>query len=416
MSARKKIMRSDKELNNDDGISIDNVKELDSAMKKLIKSGKKQPVSVTIEHFQKIITSLISFKKLNKNLFTQLQKYLEHQDILDFCWKIFPEVTPKIISMNNTIFIENVLELVTAALNKSLTADFNQESCAIFAVAADSDIWEYDYSKIRRNVNKTWMNILNWNVKNDNLRRQILILLLEKFMAHIAKPLLLTDFFMESLDMGGPISLLGLQGIFILIQYHNLTCPDIYEKLYNLFEPEIFHTKFKSRLFYLADIFLTSTHLPENLVAAFAKRLSRLSLYAPPQDILIIINFVGNLIIRHPGLKMLMSNPSEETVTTDPYIMEEVNPNEANAMASSLWEIAAMKQHVIPNVSSAAKSLFNSLPSQEFDLGSLLDVDVDSLFEVPARKQYKEFPMNHEPVIGMFKEKDDKIKEFWKLF
>lgn len=73
-----------------------------------------------------------------------------------------------------------------------------------------------------------------------------------------------------------------------------------------MFEPEIFHTKFKARLFYLADIFLSSTHLPENLVAAFVKRLARLSLIAPPQDSIIILHFIGNLILRHPGLKRLI--------------------------------------------------------------------------------------------------------------
>lgn len=74
-----------------------------------------------------------------------------------------------------------------------------------------------------------------------------------------------------------------------------------------MFEPEIFHTKFKARLFYLADIFLSSTHLPENLVAAFVKRLARLSLIAPPQDCIIILYFIGNLILRHRGLKSLIS-------------------------------------------------------------------------------------------------------------
>lgn len=105
---------------------------------------------------------------------------------------------------------------------------------------------------------------------------------------------------------GGPIGLLALQGLFILIQKHNITYPNIYEKLYSMFEPEIFHTKFKARLFYLADIFLSSTHLPENLVAAFVKRLARLSLIAPPQDVIIILYFIGNLILRHTGLKKLI--------------------------------------------------------------------------------------------------------------
>lgn len=73
-----------------------------------------------------------------------------------------------------------------------------------------------------------------------------------------------------------------------------------------MFEPEIFHTKFKARLIYLADIFLSSTHLPENLVAAFVKRLARLSLMVPPQDAVIIMYFIGNLILRHNSLKSLI--------------------------------------------------------------------------------------------------------------
>lgn len=106
--------------------------------------------------------------------------------------------------------------------------------------------------------------------------------------------------------VGGAVSLLALQGVFTLIQKHNITYPNIYEKLYTLFEPEIFHTKYKARLFYLADIFLTSTHLPEILVAAFIKRLARLSLISPPQDAVIIMYFIGNLLLRHLGLKRLI--------------------------------------------------------------------------------------------------------------
>lgn len=111
--------------------------------------------------------------------------------------------------------------------------------------------------------------------------------------------------------VGGAVSLLALQGMFTLIQKHNITYPNVYEKLYSMFEPEIFHTKFKARLFYLADIFLSSTHLPEGLVAAFVKRLARLSIVAPPQDAVIILYFIGNLLMRHAGLKKLICAPNE---------------------------------------------------------------------------------------------------------
>lgn len=186
---------------------------------------------------------------------------------------------------------------------------------------------------------------------------------------------------------GGPISLLALQGVFTLIQQHNLTYPNIYEKLYSMFEPEIFHTKFKARLFYLADIFLSSIALPENLVAAFIKRLARLALVAPPQDIVIILYFIGNLIIRHPGLKRLICHAGGGEVSKDPYIMDERVPNKSMALESSLWEIATLQSHVLPSIAQAAKFIANPLPSVEWDLSSVLEVNENDVSSVELGKQ-----------------------------
>lgn len=52
-------------------------------------------------------------------------------------------------------------------------------------------------------------------------------------------------------------------------------------------------------------------HLPELLVAAFIKRMARLSLIAPPADIKIMAAFIGNLLIRHPPLKVLIQSDSD---------------------------------------------------------------------------------------------------------
>lgn len=60
-------------------------------------------------------------------------------------------------------------------------------------------------------------------------------------------------------------------------------------------------------------VFLFFRHLPELLVAAFAKRLARLALVAPQEDIIIICMFIGNLILRHPGLKSLLNHPTGGT-------------------------------------------------------------------------------------------------------
>lgn len=45
-------------------------------------------------------------------------------------------------------------------------------------------------------------------------------------------------------------------------------------------------------------------------MAAFVKRMARLCLIAPPADIQIMVAFIGNLLIRHPSLKVLIQNDS----------------------------------------------------------------------------------------------------------
>lgn len=41
------------------------------------------------------------------------------------------------------------------------------------------------------------------------------------------------------------------------------------------------------------------------MVAAFAKRFSRLALVAPPDDAVDLLKLVANLLHRHPGLKRM---------------------------------------------------------------------------------------------------------------
>lgn len=54
------------------------------------------------------------------------------------------------------------------------------------------------------------------------------------------------------------------------------------------------------------------SHLPVYLVAAFAKRLARLALTAPPTGLLIVLPLIYNLIRRHPSCRILIHKPSTE--------------------------------------------------------------------------------------------------------
>ena len=110
-------------------------------------------------------------------------------------------------------------------------------------------------------------------------------------------------------------------------------------------------------------------------MAAFVKRLARLSLVAPPQDIITIVYFIGNLIMRHPGLKRMISHPLGGEIPRDPYIMDERDQVQSNAIESSLWEIVSLQQHTIPAIAQVAKIITNPLPKAEWNLGTVLEVN-----------------------------------------
>lgn len=225
-----------------------------TAMKLLSYEGKHQINSAEnfpMSRLRNILIRLLSFEKVNVLLFQRFQEYTSYKDILFYTWKLLPGlVGPKTGSFND-IYIENLLHLISSIGSLAIKEEDEKTLCI------EDNVFKFEYSSAKKYLNKVWAFVMLWK-HNETTHRQLLIILLEKVLEHLDKPLLLTDFLMESLDVGGPISLLSLQGIFILIQHHNLTYPNVYEKLYSMFEPEIFHTKFKARLFYLADIFLSS--------------------------------------------------------------------------------------------------------------------------------------------------------------
>ena len=46
------------------------------------------------------------------------------------------------------------------------------------------------------------------------------------------------------------------------MQKHNLDYPEFYRKLYALFTPSLFHSRYLARFLRLSDLFLSSTYVP----------------------------------------------------------------------------------------------------------------------------------------------------------
>lgn len=162
--------------------------------------------------------------------------------------------------------------------------------------------------------------------------------------------------------------------------------------------------------------------MPEALVAAFAKRLSRLTLVAPPEDIIIILLFIGNLLLRHPGLKRLIDHPQNGEIITeesagagDPFLMEERDPLQSNALFSSLWEIKALQCHILPNISTAARFIREPLPSVEYDMASALERTAGHIFDREIKNKIKDIMLTFERPNSLALPKGERLLQFWQL-
>ncbi|RDX45466.1 CBF-domain-containing protein [Lentinus brumalis] len=123
---------------------------------------------------------------------------------------------------------------------------------------------------------------------------------------HLTRPILIMDWVSSSVDHGGTVGLLALNALFTLMKEYNLDYPSFYTRLYGFLDRDVLHLKHRARFFRLTELFLSSTHLPANLVASFVKRLSRLSLNAPPAAVIMLIPFTYNMLRRHPALMAMI--------------------------------------------------------------------------------------------------------------
>lgn len=236
--------------------------------------------------------------------------------------------------------------------------------------------------KLKSKMSKAWMSFLFLRLPLD-VYKKVLATLHKTVVPYLTNPILLSDFLTRSYDIGGVVSVMALSSLFLLMTQHGLEYPDFYNKLYTLIEPSIFMTKYRSRLFELLDTCLKSPLLPAYLAAAFAKKLSRLALSAPPSGSLLVIAIIHNLLRRHPSINCLVDwqeiDENEETKTTeqdenidksgvttakpgaDPFMSDERDTSKCKALQSSLWEIETLRRHYCPAVSRFVASLENDL-------------------------------------------------------
>ena len=221
-----------------------------------------------------------------------------------------------------------------------------------------------------------WLNFLQGvSVVAPKLHRSFLTIVNERVIPFMSKPTLMAYYLTDSFNAGGLVSLLALNVLFTLMHRHNLDYPSFFPKLYSILDCNILHCRYRKRFCKLFGVFMTSTHMPAYLVAAFVKRIARLSLDASPAVVNWVIPFVYNMFKAHPAIRVLIHRQSsgEESKSFDPFVMEELDPAKCKAIDSSIWEIHALSRHYWTGAIKQSRIFTERLSKPPFILDQYLD-------------------------------------------
>ncbi|TIB88662.1 CBF-domain-containing protein [Wallemia mellicola] len=271
-------------------------------------------------------------------------------------------------------------------------------------------------SKVRDTINLSahramysgvWLTLLKCPTGLDVSENRRALVVLHQLVIPFLKPserASLADWLSDCCDIGGVNALLALNSLWRLMRDHNLDYPDFYRRLYALCDRNVLHVLYRARFFRMLDLFLSSTHLPALLVAAFIKRLSRLSISASPAAIVMLIPFTYNLLKRHPGcMHLIHSERMAQGEEADMYKVEETDPMLSNALDSSLWEMSTHQSHYHSSVNRMSQIFSQVFSKPNFAMEEFLDHAYITMFDSEIRRRIKNNPALYDgKTIGIF--------------
>lgn len=350
------------------------------------------------ELFDKIVNVLLSphiDKEMNIHKF---QGYMQYDDILIYSLTATVDILNKMEEVTD-IFLVNIFYLLNSI---NYPKKFQTDTPNTFLSQNNLKTPYFLKKKLLCELfSDAWYRYLKFQLPMPILKK-VLLILHKKVIPHLQNPCLLTDFLTDSYNQKGVMSLLSLNSLYFLMDKYNVEHPDFFVKLYSLTNVEVINGKYSPRFFYLCNLFLSSTHLPAYLIAAFVKKLSRIALISRTDSILRILCLVINLMIRHLSISVLIHREGP-TVFEDPFDFDASDPAKSCAMKSSLWEIKTLQSHVVPHVSRKAKRINRALPTLEFD-NIALDVSMDSLYQKVRKRPFTEVPLAVHRPLKMIKE------------
>lgn len=329
----------------------------------------KRDGEITDQEMKVVVDAAIGYESL-------LENYLKHPD---FMYSLFSALQSK-MSDKTIPQMFDLLKFIAERMPKEesdeyfLTGDFDGNE-----VAQKRHAKKMKLSSLRKKFGQTWLEFLRLKLPGSIVKR-VLMMLDSHIIPNFNQARLLADFLIKCYDRGGGLAVLSLQGLFQLLQFHNLELDDFYTRLYKMLEPRIFEARYQQRFFVYLNRYLGEhAHVGANVHASFCKKLARLALVAPPIGARICIELCLNLVRRHTQLWTLVDDKTSHMCESDPFDEYETDPGKTGAERSSLWELKSLEDHYLPEISTKMAT-FRSLRKYESSIEELCDEDDEEIF------------------------------------
>ncbi len=194
-----------------------------------------------------LLPALLSTKSCKAKQIKRFKQYLDFVDVKQHVIQGLLKLLKQKVKENqiSVHFVRNLLCMLEclsfSKLSKKQEEHLNTFLCKD-EESGEGSTYAYDHEAVRKSFSELWELFLKQKLDVESYKRALLMLD-DKVMPHLTRPLLLTDFLVNSYSIGGAIGILALGGVFNLMQKYNLEYPDFYAKLYGLFKADVLHAK-----------------------------------------------------------------------------------------------------------------------------------------------------------------------------
>lgn len=275
---------------------------------------------------------------------------------------------------------------------------------------------EHILSDLRSAYSAAWLELLKRELDESTLRK-VLRVMPEAILPFVTQPLTLLDFLTTAYKRGGILAALSLKSVFYMMTHHNLDVPDFYAKLYAIIAPEVLSSKHRDEFAIVTEQFLMSNYLPSATVASFVKRISRISLVAPPAALLVLMPLAYNLLYRHQQVRVILERVKQPSYLTcaDPFVDTEPDPLRTHAIDSFLWEFDLLADHYAPMVSNLAQVFQNQRFTQApFDLNEFAGLSYQTIFDAEINRKVKSVPLEFRTKRSLLGD-DEEFTSVWNV-